>query len=224
MEVRFARADRHSRRVRLLRWAIPIIVVVSLLVIAAASIFNPFRLLLPGPLSIDGLAVSGTKITMSSPHLAGFTPDQRPYDLQAKTATQDVTDPNHVDLYQLRAKVQMEDKSHVTMDGLNGRFDTKSQILDLKDNIFLQSSTGYEARLTQAQVDIAKGTVSSDQPVDVKLLNGTLKANRLRITDNGALVVFDAGVSMLLIPEEPASAPSATPPQRDEPAPPVKKK
>lgn len=223
MEVRFARADRHSRRVRLLRIGIPIIVAVSMLVIVAASIFNPFRLLAQLPLSVGNLAVSGTQITMESPHLAGFTPDQRPYDLQAKTATQDITDPNHVDLHQLRAKVQMEDKSTVTMDALIGRFDTKSQILDLKDNIFLQSSTGYEARLSQAQVDIAKGTVASDQPVDVKLLNGTLKSNRLRITDNGALVVFDAGVSMVLIPEESTTAPAPTA-QRDEPSPPVKKK
>lgn len=223
MEVRFARADRHSRRVRLLRIGIPIVVGVSMLVIVAASIFNPFRLLAQLPLSVGNLAVSGTQITMESPHLAGFTPDQRPYDLQAKTATQDITDPNHVDLHQLHAKVQMEDKSTVTMDALTGRFDTKSQILDLKDNIFLQSSTGYEARLSQAQVDIAKGTVASDQPVDVKLLNGTLKSNRLRITDNGALVVFDAGVSMVLIPEESTNAPAATA-QRDEPAPPVKKK
>ena len=222
MEVRFARADRHSRRVRLLRIGIPIVVGVSMLVIVAASIFNPFRLLAQLPLSVGNLAVSGTQITMESPHLAGFTPDQRPYDLQAKTATQDITDPNHVDLHQLRAKVQMEDKSTVTMDALTGRFDTKSQILDLKDNIFLQSSTGYEARLSQAQVDIAKGTVASDQPVDVKLLNGTLKSNRLRITDNGALVVFDAGVSMVLIPEESTNAPAATA-HRDEPAPPVKK-
>ncbi|WP_407654460.1 LPS export ABC transporter periplasmic protein LptC [Bradyrhizobium prioriisuperbiae] len=214
MEVRFARADRHSRRVRLMRKAIPVVVVSSLLVIAGASIFNPFRYITGLPIDIKNIAVSGTKITMESPHLAGFTPDQRPYDLRAKTATQDVTDPNHVDLHQLSSKVQMEDKSTVTMDALNGRFDTKSQILDLKDNIFLQSSTGYEARLSQAQVDIAKGTVASDQPVDVKLLNGTLNANRLRITDSGALVVFDGGVSMIMIPEPPAT-PAA--PQRDEP-------
>ena len=59
---------------------------------------------------------------------------------------------------------------------------TKTQLLDLHKDIFLQSSTGYEARLTQALVDIGKGTVTSEEPVDVKLLNGTLTADRLRIT------------------------------------------
>ena len=58
--------------------------------------------------------------------------------------------------------------------------------------------------MTQAAVDMGAGTVSSDEPVAVKLLNGTLDAKRLRITEGGALVRFEGGVSMILIPEEPA--------------------
>ena len=33
---------------------------------------------------------------MESPHLSGFSPDQRPYEVWAKTATQDLLDPDHV--------------------------------------------------------------------------------------------------------------------------------
>jgi lipopolysaccharide export system protein LptC len=202
MEVRFARAERHSRRVRLMRRAVPIAVVVSLLVIALASIFNPFRLLAKLPINIDNLSVSGTKITMAAPHLTGFTPDQRAYDLRAQTATQDITDPIHVELQNLTSNVEMEDKSNVVMTGSSGLFDTKAQILELKDHIFLKSSTGYEARLTQATVNMAKGEVVSTQPVAVKLLNGgTLDAHGLHIVDNGALIVFEGGVSMLVVPD-----------------------
>lgn len=212
MERRFARAARHSARVRFLRRAIPTVVVIAVLLIIAAAVFNPFRLLSKLPLSAGNLVVSGTKITMQAPHLTGFTPDQRPYDLRAQTATQDVTDPIHVELQEMSAKVQMEDKSTVTMDAKVGLFDTKAQLLDLKQQIFLQSSTGYEARLTQAQVDIGKGTVTSDQPVAVKLLNGTLDSNKLRIIDNGALVVFEGGVSMtLMLDEGPKPAGDAAP-------------
>lgn len=200
-DARFARAKRHSARVRLLRKAVPAVVVVALAVIVVASVFNPFRILGKLPIDIAGLAVQGTKITMESPHLSGFTSDQRPYELWAKSATQDVSDPNSVELHELRAKVQMEDKTGVTMDARNGLFDSKTQLLDLKDDIFLQSTTGYEARLTQASVDLGAGTVSSDEPVAVKLLNGTLDAKTLRITEGGALVKFDGGVTMILIPE-----------------------
>jgi lipopolysaccharide export system protein LptC len=89
------------------------------------------------------------------------------------------------------------------MDARRGLFDTKTQLLNLSDDILLQSTTGYEARLTQAAVDFGAGTVSSDEPVAVKLLNGTLDAKQLRITENGAVVRFDGGVSMILIPDQP---------------------
>ena len=93
----------------------------------------------------------------------------------------------------------MEDASIVTMRSRNGLFDTKKQLLDLRKDIFLQSSTGYEARLSQAQVDMAKGTVTSEEHVDVKLLNGTLSADRLRITGGGEVVRFEGNVYMNLI-------------------------
>ena len=202
-DARYAKARRHSRRVRQMRFAVPVMVAAAMLTIIGISLFNPFRILSKLPIDIGKLGVSGTKITMDSPHLAGFTPDNRPYELWAKSAIQDVTKPNNVELNELRAKVQMEDKTGITMDARTGLFDTKTQLLDLKDNILLQSSTGYEARLTQATVDIGGGMVSSDEPVAVKLLNGTLDARRLRITENGALVRFEGGVSMILIPEEP---------------------
>ena len=121
----------------------------------------------------------------------------------AKAAIQDLTDPDHVELKTLRAKVMMEDKSTVTMDARTGYFDSKQQMLDLRKDIFLQSSTGYEAELSQAYVDINKGTVTSDEHVDVKLLNGTLTADKLRIINSGEVVRFEGNVVMNLVMESP---------------------
>jgi lipopolysaccharide export system protein LptC len=217
MEVRFAKAARHSRMVRILRVAVPAAVILAMASIVAVSVFNPFRVLLPKlPIDIDNVVVSGTKITMESPHLAGFSTDQRPYEMWAKAAIQDLTDPDHVELKTLRAKVMMEDKSTVTMDARTGYFDSKLQMLDLRKDIFLQSSTGYEARMTQAYVDINKGTVTSDEHVDVKLLNGTLTADKLRIFNGGEIVRFEGNVVMnldnLSATEEPAPPPAPPPP------------
>ncbi len=215
MEARFAIAARHSRIVRVLRVAVPAAVILSMAAIVLVSIFNPFRMLLPKlPLDMGNLVVSGTKITMESPHLAGYTPDRRPYEVWAKTATQDVTDPDHVDLKTLRAKVLMEDQSTVTLDALNGLMDTKQQLLDLHKDIYLQTSTGYEAWLSQAFVDMGKGTVTSDEHVDVKWADGTVSADKLKITGGGEVVRFEGHVVMnidKLPPPESAPEPSAAP-------------
>ena len=216
MEARFAIAARHSRMVRVLRIAVPAAVVLAMAGVVAVSVFNPFRLLLPKlPVDIGNLVVSGTKITMESPHLSGYSADRRPYEMWAKTATQDVTDPDHVELKTLRAKFLTEDQSTVILDARTGLFDNKAQTLDLHKDIFLQTSSGYEARLSQAFVDMAKNTVTSEEHVDVKLTNGTLRADRLRVYGGGEVVRFEGNVVMNLdslnssSPDQPAAAPAA---------------
>jgi lipopolysaccharide export system protein LptC len=205
LEARFARAARHSRMVRALRIAVPAVVGLVMTGLIAIAVFNPFRALAKLPLDTDNLVVSGTKITMESPHLSGFTPDKRPYEMRATTATQDITDPDHVELHTLRAKVLMEDRTTVTLDSRTGLFDTKTQILDLHKDILMQSSTGYEARLNHALVDMGRGTVTSDQPVDVKLLNGTLTADTMKVSEKGDVVRFENNVVMHLILDNPAA-------------------
>lgn len=208
MDARFAAAARHSRLVRVLRVLVPTVVALAMAAIVGISIFNPFRLLTKLPLDIGNLVVSGTKVTMESPHLSGFSSDQRPYEMWAKAATQDLTVPNRVELNALRAKVMMEDRTTVTMDALIGLYDTKLQVLDLNQKIFLQSSTGYEARLSQARVDMANSTITSEEPVNVKLLNGTLTADKLKIIEKGDIVRFEGRVVMNLVMDPPASVPS----------------
>jgi lipopolysaccharide export system protein LptC len=224
LEARFASAARHSRMVRVLRIAVPAAVMLAMAAILAVSIFNPFRMLkmVKLPVDISNLVVSGTKITMEAPHMAGFSADRRPYELAAKTAVQDLTNPDHVELNILRAKVQMQDKSTVTMDARTGHYDSKAQTLDLRKDIFLQSSTGYEARLSQALMDINKGTVTSEERVDVKLLNGTLVADKLRILNSGEIVRFEGNVVMHLVMDPPDAA--ATQPEAPEPPPPPPQK
>ncbi|CCE10204.1 conserved hypothetical protein [Bradyrhizobium sp. STM 3843] len=198
MEARFAVAARHSRMVRVLRIAVPAAVGLAMAVVIGISLFNPFHMEIKTDNLTGNLVVSGSKVTMETPHLTGFTPDQRPYDLVAHSAIQDLTDPDHVQLNILRAKVLMEDQSTVTLKARTGNFDTKQQLLDLYKDVVLTTSTGYEAHLSEAHADMGKGTVVSDKPVDVKLTNGTLTADRLRITDNGEVVRFEGNVVMYL--------------------------
>ena len=197
LDARFAAAARHSRMVRFLRIAVPGAVCFAMAGVIGISVFNPFRMLMPKlPIDMGNLVISGTKITMESPHVSGYTPDQRPYELWAKTAVQDVTNPDLVELNKLRTKVLMQDGSTTFLDSLTGLFDNKQQTLDLHKDIFVQTTTGYQAWLTQAFVDLVRNTVDSDEHVDVKLTNGTVSSDRLRITGGGELIIFEGNVVM----------------------------
>jgi lipopolysaccharide export system protein LptC len=194
----FRFAQRHSRRVRILRIAVPVTVVVCFVAIAGASYFNPLKILYKLPNDLGTLVVSGTKITMEAPRLAGVTRDARAYEVTASAAAQDISKPDLVELKNIRAKLGMQDKSEMQMSAVGGLFNAKTEMLDLGPDIVLSSSTGYEGRLSEATVDIRKGHIISKKPVEVKMLKGTLNANKLEVLDAGDLVRFDGGVSMVL--------------------------
>ena len=86
-----------------------------------------------------------------------------------------------MELHQIAAKIEMEDKSMVNLTSNSGSYDMKSEMLTLVDNVHIVSSTGYEARLREATIEVRKGHVLSEKPVWVKLTNGVINAKQLEI-------------------------------------------
>ncbi len=110
-----------------------------------------------------------------------------------------MTKPDLIELNKIQARVELQDKSTVEMSALSGVYDSKAEILKLDKDILLRSSAGYEGRLSEATIDIRKGHVVSEHPVELKLLQGTLDARRLEIRDSGDLIRFDGGVRLVLM-------------------------
>jgi lipopolysaccharide export system protein LptC len=185
--------------VRILRIVIPVGVALTVVGVTLITYFNPLRVLAKLPINLNDLVVSGTKITMEQPRLSGFTRDARAYEFTADAAAQDLTKPDIVELRNIHAKVQMQDKSTMQMSAVTGIYDTKGETLKLERNIQLSSSAGYKGHLTEAMVDIRKGTILSTQPVELEMLEGILNAKQLEIVDSGDLVRFYGGVTLTLM-------------------------
>ncbi len=192
---------RHSRYVHWLRIGVPAIIAAALIMVVAVNYMPTVGgLRLPGELG--KLVIKGTKVTMQQPRLSGFTVDSRPYEFTAQSADQDITKPDFMELHQIDAKIDMQDKSTVTVTSNSGTYDMKAEMLTLNDNVHLVSSTGYEVRLTDALIDIHKGNVVSENPVWVKLTNGVLTAHRIEVIDGGDVITFSKGVAMTKRPDQ----------------------
>ncbi len=200
----FRAAARHSRLVRFLRLAIPSGIAAIASIILVTTFLNPFRQIAAFPIDLGKISLSGTKIIMELPRLNGFTTDSRPYELTARAATQDITKPEILELKDIRAQVELKDGQHVNIKSVNGVYDTKSELLKLNDHIVLNSTSAYEGYLSEATVNVANGNIVSESPVELKLPNGLLNANRLEVMENGALILFGGGVEMTLNPDQPA--------------------
>jgi lipopolysaccharide export system protein LptC len=188
--------------VRVLRVAVPVAVLLAVAgAIGFATLSNPLQMLSKMPVDLGSLVVSGTKIMMQQPRIAGFTRDNRRYDLTAQAAGQDLTKPDMVELHGIQASMEMLDKSLFQTTARSGLFNTKSEQLTLSQNIMVTSTSGYQAVLSEAVVDIRAGKIVSEKPVEVTTSSWTVNANRMEIGESGNLVRFERGVAVLLLPE-----------------------
>ena len=207
------RAVRHSRYVRILRVAVPVSVAVAVAGgVVFTAVVKPLSMLSGVPVDIGSLVVSGTKILMQQPRLAGFTRDNRRYDMVAQAAAQDLTKPDVVELHGIQATMEMKDKVVFETTAKTGFYNSKTEQLTLSQDIVVTSSSGYQAFLSEAVVDVRASKVVSDKPVQVKTATWTINANRMEVNDAGDLMRFDRGVYVSLLLDGPvpiAQAPVA---------------
>ena len=201
----FARALRHSRRVRFLRRVLPGALLGGIALFMLINWLDPLRRL---PVRVGGMVVSGSKITMEQPRLAGFTRDARAYEMTARAAAQDINNPDKLELQGVRANFETQDRAIVNVTADSGLYDTKADLLRLEDNIRITSSTGYEALMSEAVIDVRNNHLVSSKPVSVRMMNGNINSNAVEVTDSGDTIRFTGGVRMT-VTEPPAPRASA---------------
>jgi lipopolysaccharide export system protein LptC len=198
-EREFRNARRHSRWVRRLRIAIPTAVAVTFGLYVLSAWLNPLTAL--SRLPSGKLVVSGTRITMDLPKLAGFTRDGRSYELTASAAAQDLRRPHFIELKEVRAKVELVDGSVVNVMSAAGLYETKTEVVTLYEDVVVTSSAGTEIRFKEARLDMRKAHVLSNKPVEVLLPNGRIDSNQMEVIEGGDVVQFRGGVTMLINPD-----------------------
>jgi lipopolysaccharide export system protein LptC len=198
-------AVRHSMRVRFLKKAIPIGSAIAIAVVVFVGLFDPFGRL--GGLTLGPVSLSGTKITMDAPKLRGYRAGSRPYEMTAASASQDALKPNLVELNEIRGQVTLENNALAHIEATTGVYNSQTEKLELAGRVNVRTDTGYNAHLTTASVDFKGGKVSSTEPVTVDIGNGSIKADRLDIDDNGKRIVFEGRVRAIMDAEQAKAGP-----------------
>jgi lipopolysaccharide export system protein LptC len=206
----FRAAVRHSRFVRFLRVAVPCAVLLAVAgAIGVGMLLSPLRALSKLPIDLGSVVVAGTKIMMQQPRIAGYTRDNRRYDLTAQAAGQDLTKPDMVELQGIHATMEMQDNALFETTAQSGLYNSKTEMLTLSNNIVVSSNNGYKALLSEAALDIRAGKIVSEKPVHVDTGTMSINANRLEVTDGGDVMRFERGVTVLLQAETAAQVSSA---------------
>ncbi len=195
----FQDASRHSQRVRRLKRFIVFASGAAVIGLVGVTLLDPFRKL-PEGVSVGQTKLEGTRITMELPKLSGFRKDGRAYEVRAASGVQDIKTPKVIELKEIDARVSIAATDSVNASAPIGIFDSGRDFLQLRSGdragaVRIVSTTGYEIKLTNADVDFREGIVHSNEPVAVRMPNGSLSADRFSMADNGHVVTFEGNVT-----------------------------
>jgi lipopolysaccharide export system protein LptC len=196
----FASAGRHTSRVRALRRVIVIFCSVTVALGTIIIFFDPFSRL--AHLSIGGVGLQGSKITIDTPRLTGKRRNGMPYEVRAAQGIQDMLKPDIVELVRLDAKAQMTASTWVNLTADQGIYNSAKDEVQLSGLVRIRSDAGYEVKTQAALMELKTGLMKTTKPVKVVLKAGSVEADEMQIVDSGQQVVFEGNVHSVMLPEE----------------------
>lgn len=187
---------RRSRFVGAMRIALPVLALVLIaLLIAWPQVYrrsDGFRL------AFSTIEVEDGALTMTKARYRGTDHKDQPFLVSADTATQDPNDSKRVTLDRIAADMTMRDGTWLALNASSGAYHQGEQVLTLQDDISVFTDRGYELHGISARVDLAAGTLASDDKVWGQGPFGLLRANGMRVDGNGNRVRFINGVQVTL--------------------------
>jgi lipopolysaccharide export system protein LptC len=203
----FARAERHSRRVRWLKYWLPGLAVAGVIGFIAWS-----YLAMPTieGVEVQGAAISDGKLVMANPKLDGFTRDNLPYTMTALRAVQDLKQTNVIQLEDIDAKVPVGPENSATIVAKSGTYDNGKNTLVIDSAMTVTTTDGMTAKLQSASMDMDSGTMTTTDPVEIVMNGSKITADTLNIVDNGKVLVFEKRVRVEIEPTEKQAGASGT--------------
>lgn len=199
----FGKARRHTFIVKSLRRLLPLFTLAALVVYAGSALT-----------SIDFTTDAGLRVisrilpenlVMNDPYYEGFTDDGGSYIVRAKTAQQDLRQPDRIALNAITGVLTDANKSKTNLTAATGTYDSKRSILNLSGGIDVVSEDGLTAKLSTAIIRTKQSMIISKDPVQVNMPGGQVNSQALRIRQKEKIVTFIRQVHTTLTPQKAGS-------------------
>jgi lipopolysaccharide export system protein LptC len=207
--------NRYSRRVALLKVALPAIGVTLLLLVVAwprlAPLFDRLHFA-----AID--LREARELRMIQPRYAGTDRDGRPVVVTAAVGRQVPQRDDVMALDQPEADLKSHSGANIVVTADSGVYQTQTQFLDLFGNVTVTHQNGTRIVTASARVDAANNAAEGHDPVEGHGPSGDITAQGFQVIDKGDIVIFTGQSNLLLTgakgdvaPANPAAPPAEVP-------------
>ncbi len=153
-----------------------------------------FSALLPGEPPPPPPSVNPDEISATDSTVNGMDRENQPYEVKAERGWQDAKEPALVHLETVSGRFRRAAGAEYTLEARTGTYDTRVKELDLAGNVTIVQKERFRAVMDKAHVVVEEKRLTSAVPVDVQFTNGSIRANGMEISDDGARILFLNGV------------------------------
>jgi lipopolysaccharide export system protein LptC len=207
--------NRYSRRVALLKMALPAIGLTLLLLVVAwprlAPLFDRLRFA-----AID--LREARELRMSNPRYAGTDRNGNPFVITAAVGRQVPRRDDVMALDQPEADIKSHNGADIVITSDSGVYQTQTQFLDSFGHVTLTHQDGTKITTATARLDAANNTAEGHDPVEGHGPRGDIAAQGFRLIDKGEIVIFTGRSNLVLkgtntgeVAAQPAPLPAAVP-------------
>lgn len=132
--------------------------------------------------------------TTYEPRLRGVDRNSQPYVVRAKRGWQDTGNDDLAHMETVVATFNNAAGSPYDVTSGSARYNSKLKELDLADQVTIVQKSRFTARMAKAHVMVEDKIITSDVPVDVEFGDSTIRANGMKITNDGGNILFFNGV------------------------------
>lgn len=192
----FIKAQKHSRRVRFLKLTLPATALALACVFCWFTFFSAPKS--TGIIMLNGEVKEDNKLVMTAPRVEGYTNDNRLYALSAARAIQDPQRTGIIELEEIRARLPFGESGQAMVEAQSGVFDNINGRLQFSRPFTVETSDGMVARFQSADINIETSQLKTADKVEISSKTELLRANGMRVLDNGRVIMFDGGVSLVI--------------------------
>jgi lipopolysaccharide export system protein LptC len=187
--------NRYSRRVALLKMALPAIGLTLLLLVVAwprlAPLFDRLRFA-----AID--LREARELRMSNPRYAGTDRNGNPFVITAAIGRQVPRRDDVMALDQPEADIKSHSGADIIITSDSGVYQTQTQFLDSFGHVTMTHEDGTKITTATARLDAANNTAEGHDPVEGHGPRGDIAAQGFRLIDKGEIVIFTGRSNLIL--------------------------
>lgn len=195
-----ARLKARNRLVRLLRWVIPLVTGLSLLVVVGALIVDALR----NQFGFSNIHIDRNNLVVDTPELHSTTADGTAFSLSAEAAKAAIGSTDVVNLTNVVFSATPADGPSLKAEAASAELQTSEQLLTVVDTTHFSSSDGMSGTVEGLFANMLKMQAEATGTVKAQFgAFGTLEAAGMRFDGNSRIWVFQqARITLNITPGE----------------------